>query len=113
MEAQVGKEDCFWTSPNFFNEEPDMRFLDPQFVRDYLHSHYQPITGNPTYGDIVTLVNAHGDGLHACVYIAEDFVFTKNGMNELSPWVIMKMSDMLLYFPTDDGERMVILRRKS
>jgi hypothetical protein len=111
-EPQVSKEDCFWTSLNFFNEKPDMKFLDPQYVRDYLHAHYEPVEGEPTYGDLVTLINEHGDGLHACVYIADNFVFTKNGMNELSPWVLMKIPDMLLYFPGDNGKRLVILRRK-
>jgi hypothetical protein len=112
-EQQVNKEDCFWTSLNFFKEKPDMRFLDPQYVRQVLHSEYEPIEDEPTYGDLVKLINEHGDGVHICVYIADNFVFTKNGMNELSPWVLMKISDMLLYFPSETGQRLVILRHKG
>ena len=112
-EPQVPKEDCFWTSLNFFNEKPEMRFLDPEYVREYLHSHYEPVQGQPVYGDLVTLVNEQGDGLHVCVYIADDFVFTKNGMNQLCPWVLMKIPDMLLYFASDTKNRLVILRNKE
>lgn len=111
-EPQAAREDCFWTSLNFFNEKPDMQFLDPKYVRQVLQTQYQPIEGTPIYGDLVTLVNGHGDGIHICVYIADDFVFTKNGMNQLSPWVLMKIPDMLLYFPSENGQKLVILRRK-
>jgi hypothetical protein len=29
------------------------------------------------------------------VYLADDFVFTKNGANVISPWLIMKLSDVI------------------
>jgi hypothetical protein len=61
----------------------------------------------------VTLVNEAGAPVHMCVYIAEDFVFTKNGMNQLAPWVMMKIPDMLLSFPAEQRARMMILRRKE
>ncbi|HWH68138.1 MAG TPA: hypothetical protein VNT26_02025 [Candidatus Sulfotelmatobacter sp.] len=111
-EPQVAREDCFWTSMNFFNEQPDMRFLDSSSVRQALQTEYVPVQ-QPTYGDLVTVVSERGDGLHMCVYIADDFVFTKNGMNQLQPWVLMKMSDMLLGFPSEKGPRLVLFRRKQ
>src|SRR2546426_8409595 len=42
------------------------------------------------------------------------FVFTKNGINPAQPWVLMKMSDMLLtyYGPRNSG-RMMVLRRRD
>jgi hypothetical protein len=112
-EPQAGKEDCFWTSMNFFNEEPDMRFLDGNYVRQVLKTDYHVVRDRPTYGDLVTLVGPNGDGRHMCVYIAEDFVYTKNGMNELCPWVLMKVPDMLAAFTSHDEQRMVIVRRND
>ncbi len=110
-EPQVTKEDCFWTSMNFFNEQPDMRFLDPAVVHQVLQRDYF-LVQQPTYGDLVTLVDEAGDGLHMCVYIAEDYVFTKNGINKLQPWVLMKISDMLLGFPSEKRQRLCIFRRR-
>ena len=112
-EPQVSKEDCFWTSMNFFNERPDMRFLDAAFVHKVLDTEFVPISGDPAFGDLVTLIKPNGDGLHVCVYIADNFVFTKNGMTTLAPWVVMKISDMLLFFPSETEHQMIIFRRKS
>jgi hypothetical protein len=112
-EPQTAKEDCFWTSLNFFNAQPDMRYLDAGFVRSALRTEYDPIKGQPMFGDVVLLLTSAGDGRHACVYLADDYVFTKNGQNLLAPWVIMKMSDMLLLFASDPPLRPMILRRKE
>jgi hypothetical protein len=110
-EKQAEVEDCFWTSMNFFNQEPDMRFLDPATVKEALHTDYVLVQDHPTYGDLVTLISSTGDALHMCVYIADDYVFTKNGKNRSAPWVLMKISDMLLLFPSEDAKRTVIFRK--
>ena len=112
-EQQAAKEDCFWTSMNFFNDEPDMRFLDGNYVRQALKTDYHVVRDHPTYGDLVTLVGPNGEGRHMCVYIADDFVYTKNGMNELCPWVLMKLPDMLTAFTSHDEQRMVVVRHNE
>jgi len=112
-EPQVSKEDCFWTSLNFFNERPDMRYLDAAYVRKALNTEFVPVSDEPVFGDLVTLIKPNGDGLHVCVYIADNFVFTKNGMTTLAPWVVMKISDMLLFFPSETEHQMIIYRKKT
>ena len=112
-EAEAREEDCFWTSMNFFHEKPDMRYLDPENVRKALQEEYTIVRGQPEFGDLVTIINERGDAVHMCVYIAEDFVFTKNGKNPLQPWVIMKIRDMLVSFATEHGPKMVIFRQKA
>lgn len=48
------------------------------------------------------------------MYVADDFVFTKNGVNPEQPWVLMKLSDMLmLYYPADKSGKIRFLRRKD
>jgi len=109
----ASKADCFWTSMNFFNAEPDDRFLEPAFVRQTIQSEYEVVRGQPTYGDLITIVGPNGDGRHMCVYIADDFVYTKNGRNPLAPWVIMKRGDMLAAFTSPEEQQVIIVRRKQ
>jgi len=111
-EAEAKDEDCFWTSMNFFHEKPDMRYLDPANVRKALQEEYTMVRGQPEFGDLVTVINERGDAVHMCVYIVEDFVFTKNGKNPLQPWVLMKIPDMLVSFASEQGPKMVIFRQK-
>jgi hypothetical protein len=50
---------------------------------------------------------------HACVYIADDVVFTKNGVNYHQPWVLMKLNDLLPRYASDRPMSIVVLRRRS
>ena len=111
-EREVAREDCIWSSMNFFNEQPDMSFLDSNHSRQVLQKDFAIIHEQPAFGDLVCLANDKGDLIHMCVYIADDFVFTKNGINQLQPWVLMKMQDMKLFFPSEKQHRIAILRRK-
>lgn len=107
------RQDCFFTSLNFFNKYADAKFLDKNNTRQALQNDYTVVNGPPTYGDLVTLFNSQGDALHVAVYIAEDIVFTKNGVNALQPWVLMRMDDMMSYFPSAEPLRVVIFRKKE
>ena len=80
--------DCLWTSLNFFNDPPDDRFTNPEFVRQVLMTDYYAVPGEPTYGDIVAFVRPDGVVLHACVYLADNLVYTKNGAEFSVPWQI-------------------------
>jgi len=112
-EPEASREDCIWSCMNFFNEQPDMRLLDSSHSREILLKEFAMIHDQPTYGDLVCLMNERGDLIHMCVYLADNFVFTKNGINQLQPWVIMKMQDMLLFFPSEKQHQFAVLRRKE
>lgn len=110
----AAKQDCFFTSMNFFNETPDTNFFDGDYTAKVLRSDYVQVRDAPTFGDVVTLVNGAGQAFHACVYVADDFVFTKNGVNPEQPWVLMRISDMLMiYYPNDKSGHIQFLRRKD
>ena len=99
---------------NFFNATPNTNFFDRAYTSKVLETDYVPIQMEPTFGDVVALANAAGEIFHTCVYIAEDFVFTKNGVDPEQPWVLMKMADMLmLYYPSDHAGHITFLRRKE
>ena len=107
------RQDCYWSSLNFFNEQPDNRFLDSHYAQEILQSDYEPVDGAPQFGDLVALYNASGLMMHVCVYIAEDVVFTKNGVGQLQPWVLMKISDLKLKYASFGSVRLGNLRQKG
>jgi hypothetical protein len=105
--------DCHWTSLNFFNDQPDDRFLDKQIVKQALETDYYPIFGNLLLGDLVLLVSGRGSIIHSAVYVADDFVFTKNGGRYASPWMFMRIEDMKAFYPRDETVTVAYARRKD
>jgi len=106
-------EDCFYSSMNFFNEAPDSHFSDPAYTRKILDTDYSVIPPPANFGDIILVINSEGRAVHACVYVADEFVFTKNGGSLERPWVVMKMSDVLACFPSEKGRHLQFWRRKD
>jgi hypothetical protein len=67
---------------------------------------------NWIYGDLILLVNQGSIAIHMCVYIADQVVFTKNGVDIHQPWVLMRLADMLRCYDLDQPFRVVAYRRK-
>src|SRR6185436_17026471 len=112
-DSSVSKQDCFFTSMNFFNATANTNFFDRAYTARALESDYVRIEQGPSFGDVVALSNSASEIIHTCVYIADNFVFTKNGVNPEQPWVLMKMPDMLmLYYPIDKSGHISFLRRR-
>ena len=108
------RQDCFWTSLNFFADHPDDR-VPPLDLRSFtsLKEDYYQIESEPAFGDLVALVTSERTIKHVCVYVADDVVFTKNGGHFLQPWALMKLSDMKAKYPADPPLEMAILRPKK
>jgi hypothetical protein len=98
--------DCHWTSLNFFNYDPHEYLLDSRLATSAVLEKFEPVNPPYKYGDILFfLSNATGDAYHSCVYLADNLVFTKNGRNLLSPWLIMKREDVeKIYLYRGDGK---------
>src|SRR6185503_21046077 len=107
------RANCFWTAMNFFNEQPDERFLDPENVLRVLRTEYHVPEGGRAFGDVLCLMDAKEEPVHMCVYIADDVVFTKNGIDDRQPWVLMKICDMLVEYASTSGLKVVTLRRND
>jgi len=105
--------DCHWTSLNFFSDQPDDRFLDKKFVKETLKADYYPIYGNPLLGDLVLLVSGQNAIIHTAVYVADNFVFTKNGSRYTSPWIFMRIEDVKAYYPEEETVTVTYARRKD
>ena len=87
--------DCHWTSLNFFNYTPEGRFFDITGATMFTVENYTPGEPPYTYGDVLFFTDHGGNAIHSCVYLADDFVFTKNGANLISPWIIMKLQEVV------------------
>jgi hypothetical protein len=110
----ITREDCFFTAMNFFHETPDTNFFNGNYTQAILCNDFVRVTGRPAYGDLVGVLNPTKGIVHMCVYIAKDFVFTKNGVDRAQPWVLMRMDSMLrAYRSPQDPAQIIFFRRQT
>jgi hypothetical protein len=97
--------DCHWTCLNFFNYDPHEYLLDSRLATSAVLERFEAVEPPYKYGDILFFLNKNtGDAYHSCVYLADNLVYTKNGRNLLSPWLIMKREDVeKVYLYRGDG----------
>jgi hypothetical protein len=106
--------DCHWTSLNFFNYDAQPYLLDVRLATSAVIERFNPVNEPYKYGDILFFLDIdHGDAFHSCIYIADDIVFTKNGRNLLSPWILMKLSDVKKIYMHDNNGRVQGYRNKK
>ena len=83
-------------------------------IQPGVNSEYEPIQGEPVFGDRVNVLDEKSEVLHACVYIADGFVVTKNRREPSKPLSLMKLDEMLAMHGTAaNPNRVVYLRRKQ
>jgi hypothetical protein len=100
------RPDCHWSALNFFHYTAQNELLDPGVVKKTVHEDFSPIEPPYRYGDVLFYVNTeNGSGLHSCVYLADDMVFTKNGRNTYQPWVVLKLADVNKIYLHDKTSR--------
>lgn len=69
-----------------------------------LERDYTQIEPPYRFGDVLLLRRgAESLAVHACVYVAEDLVFTKVSREVMRPWVLMSLEDLRPFFETRDG----------
>lgn len=105
------RTNCFWTAFNFFNDQPDINLCEANYVMETVYNCYDEVAGPLHYGDIIFMTDEAGRPYHSAVYLAADFVFTKNGGHLTQPWVIMKLEDMEAAYP-EAGYKVTGYRRK-
>ncbi len=112
-DAALAFMDCHWTSMNFFNLEPDPRFQNIDVVSETLFNDYRSVTGKSALGDVLLLARQDGSIVHSCVYIADDIVFTKNGVSAAAPWILMNLADVMAIYPSKEPLDIQRYRLKS
>jgi hypothetical protein len=103
--------DCHWTSLNFFNNAPHAYYLDTRLAAGVLEKQYDEVRPPYRFGDVLAFAQGE-DVIHSCVYIAEDIVFTKNGVNIVAPWVLQRVEDVASIYQPDDSVRVQGFRLK-
>ena len=86
--------DCHWTSLNFFSYRPKEYFLDTRLASAHVVESYDKVEPPYHFGDVLMFMTPDGNALHSCVYVADDIVYSKNGENMASPWLLMKIGDV-------------------
>lgn len=103
---------CYWTAMNFFNDPPDNRYYDNDFLQNTLSQNYTEVF-QPHFGDVIVLYNAENVPIHMAVFIADDVVFTKNGFNNFHPWTLMKWNDLVSEYALDYKPKFALYRPKE
>lgn len=113
-DRDIVRQDCFWSSMNFFNTVPDNRFFSAEQTQKVLETEYTRVRDDTRrFGDLLMLTSASNQALHMCVYIADDVVFTKNGANTQQPWVLMHLPEMLSQYDREKPFQVRVYRRNS
>jgi hypothetical protein len=109
------REDCHWSSLNFFNDSPEPRFAQPEELTRAISTEYDTLPGlaDAQFGDVIFLKNKDGFIVHSAVYIADDVVFTKNGAGSNQPWIYLKIEDMVPYYIQPGDTIQVFVARKK
>jgi hypothetical protein len=105
---------CLWTSLNFFMQEPDGRFLDTAIALKTLKENYFVVENDFELGDIIVFLDEQGNIFHSVVYVADDLVFSKNGISAMAPWTLMSITDIKGYYRRhSENPRLIVHRRKD
>jgi hypothetical protein len=94
LEGPPVNRDSHWTALNFFRDDPDPNFGNPESVLKELKDNYAPAPADARYGDVVLFSRPDGSIVHSAVYIADNICFTKNGSTVVYPWMLSKISDL-------------------
>lgn len=105
--------DCHWSALNFFNDPPDERLKDIEFASAFVRDTYYPIGRPSRCGDLVFLLDENGGVVHSAVFLADDLVFTKNGINFGQPWILMRLKRLLQVYTFSSEPKVVYYRRKQ
>jgi len=88
--------DWFWTCYNFFRSSPRAIYADSGERDRLILKEFEPALPPNQFGDLL-LLNSGGRIIHGCIHIAADIVYTKNGPDIYSPWILMRIQDVVGY----------------
>lgn len=106
--------DCHWTSLNFFNHTPQPFLLDSRLATSLVKEDFDKVEPPYRYGDVLMFITPDGRAVHSATYLAGDILFTKNGSNLLTPWLLMRLQDLSKLYEVEPGKaRIVGFRHKN
>lgn len=113
QDAADGKlPDWFWTCYNFFRNTPRPVYADNPDRDKLILKEFEPALPPNQFGDML-LLNSGGRIIHGCIYIAADIVYTKNGPDIYSPWVLMRIQDVVGYHDVQGDVTISTFRKRA
>jgi hypothetical protein len=103
---------CHWTSLNFFNYTRQNILLDLKLATSQVLENYITVSPPYAFGDVLFFLNEDGNAFHSCVYLADNLVFTKNGENEIMPWIVTRLEDVKQTYGREPNYKIQVYRRK-
>jgi hypothetical protein len=104
--------DWFWTCYNFFRFHPRDVYADSPERDAILIREFERSAPPLQFGDMLLLFSGSRI-VHGCIHIADDIVYTKNGPDLFSPWVLMKLDDVIAYHDLSGGLTINVYRRRE
>jgi hypothetical protein len=109
--------DCHWTTFNFFSDQPEDQYATTAGVNRVLGNDYFSIAKPSQLGDVVLLISHSAQAIHSATYIADDVVFSKNGVGNKQPWILMTLTNMVdtysAHYPPDKPVQVAFMRSKK
>jgi len=103
---------CHWTSLNFFNYTPQELFLDLRLAASRVLDGYEKTKEPAAFGDLLLFLDAQGNAIHSCAFVADELVFTKNGENAAVPWILAPLGDVKQTYIRQPGIKIEVYRRR-
>jgi hypothetical protein len=114
MGSQGHAPDCHWTTLNFFNYNARDVYLDTRLATANVLENYSPVQGDWKFGDALLFLDQKtGSAVHSCVFIADQIVFTKNGSNLVTPWILMTLDEVRKFYDGPNPVQLVAYRKKT
>lgn len=88
--------DWFWSCRNFFRFTPENVYADSPERDSIIAEEFSPAMPPNQFGDLI-LLHSGSQVIHGCIHIAADIVYTKNSPDIFTPWVFMKLEDVIGY----------------
>ncbi|MBN8419031.1 MAG: hypothetical protein J0L73_08965 [Verrucomicrobia bacterium] len=100
--------DCHWTSLNFYNLTPQPFLLDTRLATSVVKQDFDKVEPPYRYGDVLMFITPDGRAVHSATYLADDILFTKNGSNLLTPWLLMRLQDLSKLYEVEPGKARIV-----
>jgi len=100
--------DCHWTSLNFYNLRPQSFLLDTRLATSLVKQDFDKVEPPYRYGDVLMFITPDGRAIHSATYLADDILFTKNGSNLLTPWLLMRLPDLSKLYDIGPGKTHIV-----
>lgn len=113
-EVDAPPYDCHWSALSFWNDQFDAPMDSPDDIQKLVRERYEPVPErNRLFGDMVVLTDITYRAIHSAIYVADDVFFTKNGRGLVSPWVLMRLKDIVNLYLTSRSIQVSYYRLKE